>query len=329
MKGFVEISWLRGFPRRFRITDASGKPREVEWLDPGDPRRDVLPPQTRQQFDAFDATMKPAAWGRFSIRSLLPLVILCSLIIPFVVLTTAYAGFPRKSAFALLIGVFVVLPIILAALAPLGRWWMRTRCIAIRTSACLEGGCCPACLAAIDSLTDCPINTVPCSCGAIWPTVGGLQSNEQSIAAAATVDRSNQLAWLIPFGLFSLIVSVAVGIGPGRDQIAGTAAGLLMVMIFAPFACIGRPSMPIRLAIVTCVPPLLMMIVVLLRSQTVNMFLLGGAVAAFAFVYIPGRVAASVWKRPGWDVARLVCESCGYDLRGAKHAACPECGKKI
>jgi len=60
------------------------------------------------------------------------------------------------------------------------------------------------------------------------------------------------------------------------------------------------------------------------------MFLLGGRGAVLTITYGLGSPTAQVWKRPGWDVARLACSGCGYDLRGTgKVTTCSECGKTI
>jgi|GEM_PF-3563681 len=54
-------------------------------------------------------------------------------------------------------------------------------------------------------------------------------------------------------------------------------------------------------------------------------------------VRFPGELRAtavvSIFKRPFQDssaplMTRGICPSCGYDLRGAEHSACPECGWK-
>jgi len=333
MAAHFEIRWLRVLPRRISLLDAAGRRHEADWLDPGDPRRSHLPEHTRRLLDDSEARFGSAAWGRYSWRTLMPVLGAVVFAAAVIIGAGSFAMFPRRMIVALLVVVIGILPLIVLGCAIGGRLWSRRTGAAARINACISGGRCPACLGEIDSLTDRPIETVTCPCGGVWPTLGAIQSGGQSISQVATVARASELAWLIPFGFISVVLSFAIPRIPFENQVVGGAAAVISLLLFAPFITRGLPERALRLGLAVAAPPIVFLLWYLAHGFGINMPLLIGGVAAFGVCYGTGRIGARE-PRPGWEVARFVCESCGYDLRGAATTGaslrkCPECGGEV
>lgn len=334
MTGHIHIPWLRIVPRRLSMTDAAGRKHTTTWLDPGDPRRESLPAHTRQQLDAIEVNFNPSAWGRYSWRTLIAVIATALAASAFMFFVGSYAMISRRGVIALIVIVLGMLPFIVLGLSVAGHFWSAKVGAGARIHACIMGGRCPACLAEINTLTPQPIDTARCACGAVWPTLGALQSGDKSVPVAATVDRAGELAWAIPLGLCSAVLSLGVYLLPFMNQVVGAIAGVLVMSTFAPFITAGRPGKALRLGLAVGVPPILFLLWGLVRYQTINMPLLLGGVAAFAVCFACGFIGRSSRRAIGWDIARFVCESCGYDLRGASAPQtpltnCPECGGRV
>lgn len=340
MPRYVEIPWLRVVPRRLGLVDASGRRHDVSWLDIGDPQRESLPARTRQELDALESRFTPATWGRYSWRVLIAFSALVLFAAAVVIPIGAYAMFPPRAIFRLLAFIIGTFPFIVLVLIIAGRLWARRTGAAARISACLAGGRCPACLAEIDSLSTRPVQTVLCACHASWPTLGALQAGGRPIRAQVVVTRTIDFGWLALCFICSATLALSIRILPLNNQIFGAAAGVVVLLIFAPFITRGRPAAALRLGLAVAVPPLAVMLWILFSNRHINLQLLIGGVAAFG-ACLAVRIAPRSDSLPGWDVAHFVCASCGYDLRGTskslKGAAkpdapvetCPECGAPV
>lgn len=340
MPRYVEIPWLRVVPRRIGLVDASGRRHDVAWLDVGDPRRESLPARTRKELDALECRFTPATWGRYSWRALIAFGALVLFAAAVVIPLGAYAMFPPRTIFRLLVVIIGTFPIIVLVVIIAGRLWACRTGAAARIGACLAGGRCPACLAEIDSLTACPVQIVRCACHASWPTLGALQAGGRPLRAQIVVTRTIDYAWLALCCIVSGSFALSIRVLPLKNQIIGAAAGVLVLLIFAPFITRGRPAAAFRLGLAVAVPPLVVMTWILFANRHINPQLLIGSIAAFG-ACLAVRIAPRSDPLPGWDVAHFVCASCGYDLRGTSRSrklaakpdasveTCPECGAPV
>jgi hypothetical protein len=336
LAGELQISWLRLVPRRITLTDGVGRRHQTPWLDPGQLERERLPTRTRSKLDDVEAGFKPTSWGRYSWRTLVAVMSAVAFAAVVIIGFGTYAMFPRRMIIALLVGVIGFLPFIMLILVVGGRLWVRRTGASARINACIASGNCPVCLRAIDTLTARPINLAACACGAQWPTLGALQAGGRPIAAAATVARTGELAWLIPLGLFSATLSFGMLLLPQRDQIIAVAAVVILACIFPPFITLGRPARAWRLALTLAGPAIAAAMWSVLRSGVVVVPLWVGGGLVGVLSYAVGRLGSAprTIDRPGWDVAHFICDACGYDLRGTASAGtrptiCPECGHAV